>query len=173
MPLRVGKEAIPLKTAKPVRPEKIGLLFATNEPAVASPFWSSNFYFYDLASPARSHCFRLLLHNFYFIISAVFAVRCPRFRRFTSRSTFSRLQSPNSSYPTADRCPLTSEKRGRFRGFTLLELLVVIAIISILFVLLVPAFTTRKSADDMTNAAYTITGVLEQARAYAMGNNTY
>jgi prepilin-type N-terminal cleavage/methylation domain-containing protein len=58
-------------------------------------------------------------------------------------------------------------------AFTLIELLVVIVIIAVLMVLLTPAFTNRKSADDLTSAAYTISGVLEQARAYAMGNNTY
>ena len=59
------------------------------------------------------------------------------------------------------------------RAFTLIELLVVIAIIAVLMVILAPAFTNRKCADDLTSAAYTISGVLEQARAYAMGNNTY
>jgi prepilin-type N-terminal cleavage/methylation domain-containing protein len=63
--------------------------------------------------------------------------------------------------------------RGRFSAFTLVEMLVVIAIILILMVLLAPAFTSLKSAGDTTNAAYTIKGVLEQARTYAMANNTY
>ncbi len=58
-------------------------------------------------------------------------------------------------------------------AFTLLELMVVIGIIAILMVLVVPAFTTLKSAGDVTSAAYTIKGVLEQARTYAMANNTY
>jgi prepilin-type N-terminal cleavage/methylation domain-containing protein len=74
---------------------------------------------------------------------------------------------------TSDRCPLTSEKRGRFRGFTLVELLAVIAVISILFALVVPAFTTIKTGNDITNAAYTIKGLLEQARNYALINGTY
>ena len=69
----------------------------------------------------------------------------------------------------ADRCPLTSEKR----GFTLLELLVVIAIIAILMVLIVPAFTNIKTGNDVTTAAYAIKGVLGQARTYAQANNTY
>src|SRR5438067_5373336 len=58
-------------------------------------------------------------------------------------------------------------------GFTLIELLVVIGIMILLTALLTPAFTNLKSADDVTSAAYTIKGVLEQARTYAMANNTY
>jgi prepilin-type N-terminal cleavage/methylation domain-containing protein len=61
----------------------------------------------------------------------------------------------------------------RRRAFTLLELLVVIGIIVALTLLLAPAFTTRKRAQDVTYAAYAIKGVLEQARAYAMANDTY
>ena len=59
------------------------------------------------------------------------------------------------------------------RGFTLIELLIVISIIAILMVLLAPAFTSLKSAGDVTGAAYTIKGVLETARTYAKANNTY
>jgi prepilin-type N-terminal cleavage/methylation domain-containing protein len=58
-------------------------------------------------------------------------------------------------------------------GFTLVELLVVIAIIAILLVLVAPAFTTIKTGNDITAAASAITGVLEQARHYAIANNTY
>ncbi len=95
----------------------------------------------------------------------------------------------------ANFCPLirqrtdspwrTSEERRRFSGFTLpklrervraftlMELLTVIVIISILLVLLAPAFTTRKSADDVTSAANSIKSALENARTYAKANNTY
>jgi prepilin-type N-terminal cleavage/methylation domain-containing protein len=59
------------------------------------------------------------------------------------------------------------------RAFTLLELLIVIAIIAVLLVLIAPAFTGIKSAGDVTNAAYTIKGVLDTARTYAKANNTY
>jgi prepilin-type N-terminal cleavage/methylation domain-containing protein len=58
-------------------------------------------------------------------------------------------------------------------GFTLLELLVVMGIIALLMVLVVPAFTNIKSGTDVTSAAYTVKGVLDQARTYAMANNTY
>lgn len=59
------------------------------------------------------------------------------------------------------------------RAFTLVELVVVIAIIAVLTVLVVPAFTNRKGANDLTDAAYAIKGVLDQARTYARVNNTY
>ena len=58
-------------------------------------------------------------------------------------------------------------------AFTLLELMVVIGIIAILMVLVVPAFTTLKSAGDVTDAAYGIQGLLENARTYAKANHTY
>src|SRR6266581_5858922 len=58
-------------------------------------------------------------------------------------------------------------------GFTLIELLVVIGVIILLTALLTPVFTNLKGAGDVTSAAYTIKGVLEQARTYAMANNTY
>jgi prepilin-type N-terminal cleavage/methylation domain-containing protein len=59
------------------------------------------------------------------------------------------------------------------RAFTLIELLVVMSIIAILLVLMAPAFTTLKSGADVTSAANTVKGVLDQARTYAMANNTY
>ena len=58
-------------------------------------------------------------------------------------------------------------------GFTLLELLVVMGIIALLMVLVVPAFTSLKPGNDITTAAYTIAGALEQGRNYALANNTY
>jgi type II secretory pathway pseudopilin PulG len=51
--------------------------------------------------------------------------------------------------------------------------MVVIAIIAILMVLLVPALAGLKGARDFTNSAYTIKGVLEQARTYALAKHTY
>jgi prepilin-type N-terminal cleavage/methylation domain-containing protein len=72
-----------------------------------------------------------------------------------------------------DRFAFRNSKFALREGFTLLELLVVIAIIAILMVLIAPAFTNIKSGNDITTAAYTIKGVLAQARTYAQANNTY
>ena len=46
-------------------------------------------------------------------------------------------------------------------------------IILVLMALVVPAFTNLKSASDVSSAANTIKGVLDQARTYAKANNTY
>src|SRR5262249_27713081 len=70
------------------------------------------------------------------------------------------------------RCPLFCS-RGEGKAFSLVELLVVIAIIVLVTAFIVPAFTSIKGGGDVTSAAYTIKGVLEQARTYAMANNTY
>ncbi len=58
-------------------------------------------------------------------------------------------------------------------AFTLIELLVVIAIIAVLTALLIPAISSLKGAGDVTTAAYVMTGALQQARNYAIANNTY
>jgi prepilin-type N-terminal cleavage/methylation domain-containing protein len=90
------------------------------------------------------------------------------------------LQPPSlaSRPPTAklrerSRAFTLPKLRERSRAFTLVELLVVMAIIGILLVLMAPAFTTLKSGADVTSAADAIKGVLDQARTYAMANNTY
>jgi type II secretory pathway pseudopilin PulG len=51
--------------------------------------------------------------------------------------------------------------------------MVVIAIMVVVAAFIAPAFTALKGACDVTSAAYTIKGVLDQARTYAMANNTY
>ena len=84
---------------------------------------------------------------------------------------------PRRRFLRAEGCPpwLAGAiwRRRLTSGLTLIELLVVIGIMILLTALLTPAFTNLKSAGDVTSAAYTIKGVLEQARTYAMANNTY
>jgi prepilin-type N-terminal cleavage/methylation domain-containing protein len=59
------------------------------------------------------------------------------------------------------------------RGFTLVELLCVVAIISILMSLVTFSILGIKGSRDLANDAYTVQGMLEQARTYAMAENTY
>ena len=72
-----------------------------------------------------------------------------------------------------------SQKRPAFqtsaltRAFTLIELLVVMSIIIVMMALVVPAFTSIKGAGDVTKAAYDIQGILDNARNYAIANNTF
>jgi prepilin-type N-terminal cleavage/methylation domain-containing protein len=68
---------------------------------------------------------------------------------------------------------ITGPKRHEKRGFTLVEMLVVLSIIALLAVLTIPAFQAFKGANDFTNGINGITGALQQARAYAIANNTY
>jgi type II secretory pathway pseudopilin PulG len=58
-------------------------------------------------------------------------------------------------------------------AFTLTELTIVLGMIIVLSIVAIPAISSRKSATDVTKAANTIKGVLDQARAYAQANNTY
>jgi Tfp pilus assembly protein FimT len=58
------------------------------------------------------------------------------------------------------------------RAFTLLELVLVTGIIVIVVGFITPAFTGIKGGSDISKAAYDIVGVLEQARAYTIRNNT-
>ena len=93
------------------------------------------------------------------------------FRSRPSRFSVSAFQHLSGSQFTIHDSRFTNHQRSR--AFTLLELIVVLSIIILMTVLVAPAFTNRKSADDMTNAAYTISGMLGQARTYAKANNTY
>ncbi len=65
------------------------------------------------------------------------------------------------------------ESKPRNRGFTLVELLVVLAIVAIISTLVVFALPSISGSRDLTKSAYMLAGALEQARTYAMANNTY
>lgn len=69
--------------------------------------------------------------------------------------------------------PPPSRENGGIRAFTLVELLTVISIMAIMMVAVLPAFNGIKGAGDVTRVAFDVAGTLEQARSYAMANNTY
>ncbi len=69
-------------------------------------------------------------------------------------------------------CGRTSPRRGR-TAFTLVEMLGVMAIIAVLLGLIAPTVGSIFQNRSVDAAAYTIGDMFEQARSYAMGNNTY
>lgn len=66
-----------------------------------------------------------------------------------------------------------SETVSQAHGFSLIELLVVVSIVTIMTLATVPAFSGLQRASGVTKGAYDLAGTLEQARTYAMSNNTY
>lgn len=102
--------------------------------------------------------------------SATSGFRIPPFESSTVTPAFQLFSFSAFFVP---RYPRTVRRQPLQRAFTLIELIVVVGIISLLMVLVVPAFTKLSSADAVTNAAYTITGALQRGRNYAMSNNTY
>lgn len=59
------------------------------------------------------------------------------------------------------------------KAFTLVELLMVVTVMAAMLVVAVPAFNTIKGSGDVTKAVYDIAGAIDQARTYAMANNTH
>jgi prepilin-type N-terminal cleavage/methylation domain-containing protein len=69
--------------------------------------------------------------------------------------------------------PSRPQQSTRAKGFTLVELLVVVAVIVVMMRLAIPAFNAIHGGTDFTSEVYDIAGTFEQARSYAMANNTY
>jgi len=69
--------------------------------------------------------------------------------------------------------PSYSSARRYATAFSLIELLAVMAVITVVMAAAVPAISGLKSTGNLSSAAYEIAGTLEQARAYAMANNTF
>jgi prepilin-type N-terminal cleavage/methylation domain-containing protein len=59
------------------------------------------------------------------------------------------------------------------RGFSLVELLCVMAVISVLASLAWPALTGLVSGDRLTNNAYQLSGLIQEARSVAVARHTY
>ncbi|XHR30651.1 MAG: Tfp pilus assembly protein FimT/FimU [Chthoniobacteraceae bacterium] len=59
------------------------------------------------------------------------------------------------------------------RGFTLIELLVVMAVFAVVATFIGPAIQSLLKSTGLTRASYDISSLLEQARTYAVGRNTY
>lgn len=73
----------------------------------------------------------------------------------------------------AERQKIIRLSLGAGRAFSLLELLAVMAIVGLVVALAVPAIATIKGANDITTSSFRLSETLEQARTYAMANNTY
>lgn len=69
---------------------------------------------------------------------------------------------------------LAGKRHGRaLRAFTLVELLTVIAIMVLMIAAAGPVASSISGGRDVSTNAYNISGALEEARTYAMANNTY
>ena len=69
--------------------------------------------------------------------------------------------------------PFYSRNRALSSGFTLIELLVVVSIMILVSALAAPAISSLKKGSTVNTATAVIATTLEQARAYAMANDTY
>jgi prepilin-type N-terminal cleavage/methylation domain-containing protein len=61
----------------------------------------------------------------------------------------------------------------RVSGFSLVELLSVMAVIALLMAMVAPAFNGIRGGANVNRATFELAGVLEQARSYALAQNTY
>ena len=87
----------------------------------------------------------------------------------TAQSRKVRVLPPERSHGT-----LLNARRPSVRfGFTLIELLVVVGAIIVMMALAIRAMNAIRGNGDFMGEVYDISGLVEQARAYAMANNTY
>jgi prepilin-type N-terminal cleavage/methylation domain-containing protein len=69
---------------------------------------------------------------------------------------------------------LTARKNLRAQGgFSLMEMICVLAVVSVMASLAMPAITGMVTGDRLSNNAYTLSDVIQQARASAMARHTY
>jgi Tfp pilus assembly protein FimT len=79
--------------------------------------------------------------------------------------------SPRDPLDSTD--PSLRQPSTRAMGFTLVELLLAVAVMVVMMRLAIPAFNAIRGGTDFTSEVYDIAGTFEQARSYAMANNTY
>jgi len=77
---------------------------------------------------------------------------------------------PSAEFP--QNCGQRSNSK-QLRAFTLVELLVVMGIIVVMMAMVGPAMNALKGAGDMTQAASTISEMVQLCRSYAITKNTY
>lgn len=66
-----------------------------------------------------------------------------------------------------------SVNRPALLAFSLVEVLAVTALMALLMAVMVPSISSVKNGQNISKVSADIAGTLEQARAYAMANNTY
>jgi len=79
----------------------------------------------------------------------------------------------DAPFASSPRVAATFEKLCGLQAFSLLELLVVMAVIGVLSALAVPAFNSIGQARGVADAAFAVSSAIEQARAEAVGRNTF
>ena len=92
-----------------------------------------------------------------------------------SRVSLCSLRSLRLNQSGCGSAALWLPRRGGFtrRAFTLIELLVVVGVIVLMTGLAVPAFNAIRGGSDFSSEIYDMAGTLDQARSYAMANNTF
>ena len=77
------------------------------------------------------------------------------------------------SHPSQRGLVFPAHRKGYLYGFSLIELLTVIAVMSLLVVVSVPGITALASSGQVNQTVADIDELLDQARQYAVAQNTY